>query len=70
MAGAHSGSKSQSGRLIVTLTRSMIGTPEGHRVVLRALRLRRPRQSVVIPDTPQTRGMINKVGYLLKVQNQ
>ncbi len=60
----------QAGRVAVTLKRSMIGTPEGHRLVLRALRLRRIRQTVVLPDTPQTRGMIHKVSYLLEVRNQ
>jgi large subunit ribosomal protein L30 len=51
----------------VTLRRSPIGTPERHRLVLRGLGLRRIRQTVVHPDTPQVRGMIGRVGYLLEV---
>jgi len=51
----------------VTLKRSPIGTPERHRLVLRGLGLRHIRQTVVRPDTPQVRGMIQKVGYLLEV---
>lgn len=51
----------------VTLRRSAIGTPERHRLVLRGLGLRRIRQTVIRPDTPQVRGMIHKVGYLLEV---
>jgi len=51
----------------VTLKRSPIGTPEGHRLVLRGLGLRHIRQTAVHPDTPQVRGMIRKVGYLLEV---
>lgn len=51
----------------VTLRRSPIGTPERHRLVLRGLGLRHIRQTVIRPDTPQVRGMINKVGYLLEV---
>lgn len=51
----------------VTLRRSPIGTPERHRLVLRGLGLRRIRQTVVHPDTPQVRGLIQKVGYLLEV---
>ncbi len=51
----------------VTLMRSPIGTPERHRLVLRGLGLRRVRQAVVRPDTPQVCGMIDKVGYLLEV---
>jgi large subunit ribosomal protein L30 len=51
----------------VTLRRSPIGTPERHRLVLRGLGLRRIRQTVIHPDTPQVRGMIHKVGYLVQV---
>jgi large subunit ribosomal protein L30 len=51
----------------VTLRRSPIGTPYGHRLVLRGLRLRHIRQTAVHPDTPQVRGLIKKVGYLLEV---
>jgi len=54
--------------LRITLKRSPIGTPERHRLVLRGLGLRKIRQSVVRPDTPQVRGLIHKVGYLLEVQ--
>jgi len=52
----------------ITLKRSPIGTPERHRLVLRGLGLRKIRQSVVRPDTPQVRGLIHRVGYLLEVQ--
>ena len=51
----------------VTLRRSPIGTPEGHRLVLRGLGLRHIRQTVIRSDTPQVQGMIRKVGYLLEV---
>ncbi|HSA64024.1 MAG TPA: 50S ribosomal protein L30 [Nitrospira sp.] len=52
----------------ITLKRSPIGTPERHRLVLRGLGLRKIRQSVVRPDTPQVRGLIHRVSYLLEVQ--
>jgi large subunit ribosomal protein L30 len=52
----------------ITLKRSPIGTPQRHRLVLRGLGLRKIRQSVVRPDTPQVRGLIHHVGYLLEVQ--
>lgn len=60
-------SKSTAPGVRVTLMRSPIGTPEKHRLVLRGLRLRHIRQTAVHPDTPQVRGMIHKVGYLLEV---
>ena len=52
----------------ITLKRSPIGTPERHRLVLRGIGLRKIRQSVVRPDTPQVRGLIHRVSYLLEVQ--
>jgi large subunit ribosomal protein L30 len=54
-------------RVRVTLRGSPIGTPERHRLVLRGLGLRHIRQTAIHPDTPQVRGMIQKVGYLLEV---
>lgn len=56
--------------LMITLRRSPIGTPQKHRRVLSGLGLRKIRQTVTRPDTPQVRGMIGKVGYLLEVQPQ
>ena len=58
---------SQTQTVRVTLRRSPIGTPEGHRLVLRGLGLRHIRQTVIRPDTPQVQGMIQKVSYLLEV---
>ena len=55
--------------LRITLKRSPIATPERHRLVLRGLGLRKIRQSVARPDTPQVRGLIHQVGYLLEVQS-
>ncbi|HWQ37308.1 MAG TPA: 50S ribosomal protein L30 [Burkholderiales bacterium] len=52
----------------VTLVRSVIGTRESHRATVRGLGLRRRHQTVELEDTPALRGMINKVGYLLKVE--
>lgn len=60
--------KLRSSGVRVTLKRSPIGTPESHRLVLRGLGLRHIRQTVVRPDTPQVRGMIRKVEYLLEVE--
>jgi large subunit ribosomal protein L30 len=67
IAKASKPSKSGAQGIRVTLKRSPIGTPERHRLVLRGLGLRHIRQTAVHPDTPQVRGMIHKVGYLLEV---
>ena len=56
--------------LSITLKRSPIGTSYRHRLVLQGLGLRKPHQMVVRPDTPQVRGLVGKVSYLLEVKAQ
>jgi large subunit ribosomal protein L30 len=56
--------------LSITLKRSPIGTSYRHRLVLQGLGLRKPHQTVVRPDTPQVRGLVGKVSYLLEVKAQ
>jgi large subunit ribosomal protein L30 len=59
----------QSGKTLkVTLVRSLIGTMRTHRATVRGLGLRRINHTVEVIDTPATRGMINKVAYLLKCE--
>jgi len=57
-----------SKKLKVTLVRSPIGTLQSHRACVRGLGLRRLHQSVELEDTPAVRGMIRKVGYLVKCE--
>ena len=52
----------------VTLVKSMNGRLASHRACVRGLGLRRMHQSVQVADTRENRGMINKVSYLLKVE--
>jgi large subunit ribosomal protein L30 len=54
--------------ITVRLMRSMIGRPEKHRLVLRSMGLTKVHKAVVLPDTPQTRGMITKVRHLVRVE--
>ena len=54
--------------LKVTLVKSTIGTIEKHRACGRGLGLRRLNHTVQVADTPENRGMINKVNYLLKCE--
>jgi len=49
----------------VTLVRSTIGTKQDHRDTVRGLGLRRVNSSKLLNDTPEVRGMINKVDYLV-----
>ncbi len=55
-------------KIKITQTKSMIHTKKDHKATIIALGLGRPNYSVEQNDTPQIRGMINKVGYLLKVE--
>ena len=51
----------------VQLVRSPIGTKESHRATVRGLGLRKIRSVRELQDTPEVRGMINTVDYLVKV---
>ncbi len=54
-------------QLKVTLVRSVIGTRDSHRATVRGLGLRGLNSSRVLIDTPEVRGMIRKVDYLITV---
>ena len=56
-----------SKKLRVTLVKSAASTKQDHRATVRGLGLKWTNHSVDVIDTPSTRGMINKVSYLLKV---
>lgn len=55
-------------KIKVTLVKSVIGTIEKHRACVRGLGLRRLNHSVIVLDTPENRGMISRVNYLLKAE--
>ena len=55
-------------KIRVTLVKGLRGTIEQHRACVRGLGLRHREHSVEVEDTPATRGMINKVSYLVKVE--
>lgn len=52
----------------VTLMKSVIGRLKSHKACVRGLGLRKTHHSSTVIDTPENRGMINKVHYLLKVE--
>ena len=55
-------------KIKVTLVKSLIGRKKDHIATANALVLRKINKTVEHEDTPQIRGMINKVDYLLKVE--
>ena len=54
--------------ITVRLVRSMIGRPEKQRLVLRGMGLTKLQKVVQLPDTPQVRGMLDKVKHLVRVE--
>ena len=52
----------------VTLVRSVNGRLASHKACVSGLGIRRMHQTVEVKDTPENRGMINKVSYMLKVE--
>ncbi len=58
----------KSKQLKVTLNRSVVGRLASHKACVAGLGLRRIRHTVTVIDTPENRGMINKVSYLLSVE--
>ncbi|HEY5765370.1 MAG TPA: 50S ribosomal protein L30 [Candidatus Deferrimicrobiaceae bacterium] len=57
-----------SGMLRITLVRSLSGRNEHSRRVVQGLGLTRLHRAVVRKDTPEIRGMVKKVGFLLHVE--
>ncbi len=55
-------------RIAVKLIKSKYGRKKGHLECLKGLGLRKIRHVVELEDTPCVRGMINKVAYLLEVE--
>ncbi len=54
--------------LKVTLVKSKHGRLKSHKACVAGLGLRKMHQTVTVADTPENRGMINRVSYLLAVE--
>lgn len=57
-------------KLRVTQIRSTINRKENHKRVIKSLGLGHPGKSCIHEDNPCIRGMINKVSYLLRVEEE
>ncbi|MCW9013108.1 MAG: 50S ribosomal protein L30 [Gammaproteobacteria bacterium] len=55
-------------KIKVTLVKSASGRLKAHQACVRGLGLRRTNHSVEVIDTPENRGMINKVSYMVRVE--
>jgi len=59
---------SSEGGLKITLVKSPIGSLQRHKDTVRALGLRKIRQTVIRPDNPQMRGMVFAIQHLVMVE--
>ena len=57
----------QLGKLKITLIKGLRGKKDDHRATVRGLGLRWRSHTVELDDTPEVRGMIGKVAYMLSV---
>jgi len=57
-------------KIRVTLNKSKHGRLKSHKACIAGLGLRKIRQTVSVDDTPQNRGMINKISYLVSVEEE
>jgi ribosomal protein L30 len=58
---------SNNKKLSITLIKSKYGRLESHQQCISGLGLRKMHQTRIVADTPENRGMIAKVSYLLKI---
>jgi len=54
--------------LKITLVKSTIGAIPKHRKTVQALGLRKLNRSTIKKDNPATRGMINQISHMVKVE--
>jgi len=57
-----------SGELRITLVKGLSGRTESHRKVVRGLGLTKVNRSVILKDTPEIRGMAEKVKFLVTLE--
>ena len=55
-------------KISVTMTKSRFGRLPRHQACLKGLGLRKINQTVVVLNTPENRGMIDKISYMLKFE--
>jgi len=55
-------------KLRITLVKSPIGAVPKHRKTVEAMGLTKMHKTVELPDNAATRGQIQQIGYMLKVE--
>ena len=55
-------------KIKVTLIKSLSGRLKAHQACARGLNIKKIHKTIVVNDTPENWGMINKINYLLKIE--
>ena len=55
-------------KLKITLVKSPIGAVPKHRKTVEAMGLRKLNKTIILPDNPATRGQIQQISHLVKVE--
>lgn len=58
----------QAKKLSVTLRKSLSGRKKNHIASAKGIGLKRINQTVEVIDTPENRGMINQISYLVSIE--
>ena len=67
MEMAKAKSKAKESKIRIQWYRSTIATPKTHKEIVRSLGFTKLNQIVERPDTPSTRGMVEKVPHLIRI---
>jgi large subunit ribosomal protein L30 len=67
---ANAKAKSAGGKIRVRLYKSINGCQARHRMSVRALGLRKLNDVRELTDSPQVRGLVNQVSYLVRIEDQ
>ena len=55
-------------KIKITLLKSLAGRLKAHQACARGLGIKRIHRTIEVNDTPENKGMINKINYLLKIE--
>lgn len=57
------------GKIKITQVKSVIDRSKKQKATMQALGLKKIRQSVVVEETPQIKGMVSKVSHLVTIES-
>ena len=55
-------------KIKITLIKSLSGRLKAHQACAKGLGIKKIHKTIEVNDTPENRGMINKINYLLKIE--